>query len=88
MNTSETNNRDHETARRDGPELGAAPGSATYWAFTTNVSSNRWHAYRDGHAICGSPLRPVMSEAIQEFPGVHVACKKCSQASMSPNHVI
>lgn len=28
MNTPETNNRESEAARRDGPELGAAPGSA------------------------------------------------------------
>ena len=31
MKTLKANNRGRETARRDGPELGAAPGSANGW---------------------------------------------------------
>ena len=65
-----------DVVREYGPE--PLPAVQILWAFTTNISSQRWHAYRDGQAICGSPLKPVLTAATVSQPGAHCACKKCA----------
>lgn len=45
-----------------------------FWASNRNISSNALHAYKDGKAICGSPLEP--STPRFETPGC-IGCKKC-----------
>jgi hypothetical protein len=45
-----------------------------FWAMTTNPSSSVAHAYKDGAAICGSPLLASLTR--WETPGFNV-CMKC-----------
>lgn len=45
-----------------------------FWATPTNRSSNVAHAYKNGAAICGSPLSPTKQR--WDTPGF-IGCKKC-----------
>ncbi len=45
-----------------------------FWAVPSHKSSNAAHAYKDGKAVCGSPLEP--SQQKWERPGI-IGCKKC-----------
>lgn len=50
-----------------------------FWAFTTNKSSSAAHAYRNGQAICGSPLEASPHSPRWPTPGC-IGCKKCLAA--------
>ena len=51
------------------------------WAPVTNKSSQRWHGFREGKAICGVPWCPMENLYSPNFPGKHVACAKCLKLS-------
>jgi hypothetical protein len=43
------------------------------------VSSSKLHAYRDGKAVCGSPLAPGAGVVMHEIPPLVIGCKKCRE---------
>lgn len=51
-----------------------------FWAMTTTVSSSVAHAFKDGKAICGSPLQA--SPTRWDTPG-YIGCKKCLKIWLS-----
>ena len=51
-----------------------------YWASNGNRSSNTVHAYKAGHAICGSPL--AANQQRWSTPGC-IGCKKCRELTKS-----
>lgn len=64
-----------------------------FWAINRNKASNRFHAYNPdvsgAIALCGCAFPVVMQSALREFPGRHVACRKCEAkvlAATMKNH--
>ena len=63
-----------------GSEYAPPSGSGgVVWRNTRCVSSSKLHAYRDGKAICGSPLAPGAGVVIHEIPPLIIGCKKCRE---------
>lgn len=55
------------------------PARLAQWAPVTNISSQRWHAFRDDKAICGVPWYPMRHLFETSNPGKHLACVKCEK---------
>ena len=50
-----------------------------FWAPVTNISSQRFHWFENGKALCGVPWMPTQSNRCPEHPGRHVSCRKCDK---------
>lgn len=62
-----------------GTASAAGSGSGVVWRNTRCVSSSKLHAYKNGKAVCGSPLAPGVGVVMHEIPPLVIGCKKCRE---------